>query len=88
MGIFVEIIGYGAGLCTAIFVLPQTIKTIKTKDINGLSLASYLIYCISMVMWATYGVLLNSYPMIIFNLISLSFALPILYLLIKNSKLK
>ena len=50
-----------------------TIKaaTIKTKDVTGLSLSTYIIYCIGMVSWISYGVYLHSIQMILFNAISL-----------------
>ena len=44
-----EILGYLAGICTAIVFLPQTIQTIKTKNVEGMSLITYIIYCIGMV---------------------------------------
>lgn len=82
----VDLIGYLAGICLAIFAIPQTYKTIKTKDVESLSLVSYLIYTTSMVLWTTYGYFLNSLPMIIFNLISLVFALIVLYMILKYKK--
>ena len=83
-----EFFGYLAGICTAIVFLPQTIQTIKTKDIKGLSLGTYIIYCIGMLSWIAYGVYLHSVQMIFFNAVSLFFALIILYLIIINKKAK
>lgn len=70
--------GYIAGICTATCFLPQTIRTIKTKDVNGLSLLSYLIYALGMLCWTLYGLYLNSIQMILFNTPSLLFALVII----------
>ena len=77
-----EFIGYLAGVCTAIVFLPQTIQTIKSKNVSGLSLVTYIIYCIGMLSWISYGVYLHSVQMILFNAISLVFALIILYMII------
>lgn len=68
-----ELWGYLAGLCTALCFLPQTIKTISTRDVKSLSLASYLIYIIGLISWIIYGNYLHSIQMIIFNLIALIF---------------
>lgn len=86
MQIVGEFLGYLAGICTAIVFLPQTIQTIKTKNVEGMSLITYIIYCIGMVSWILYGVYLSSTQMILFNAISLFFALIILYMIIQKKK--
>lgn len=88
MNIFFETLGYLAGICTAIVFLPQTIQTIKDKNVSGLSLGTYIIYCVGMISWILYGSYLRSVQMIFFNAISLVFALIILYMIVKNSKKK
>lgn len=84
MGIIGEIVGYLAGICTAIVFLPQSIKTIKTKDVQGLSFGSYMIYCIGMILWIVYGIYLNSIQMMLFNAVSLFFAAIVLYIIIEQ----
>ena len=82
MDIVGEIIGYLAGICTAIAFLPQSIRTIKTKDVRGLSLSSYVIYCLGVLSWIAYGVYLHSIQMMFFNTVSLLFTVIILYIII------
>lgn len=84
MDILGELIGYVAGICTAIVFLPQSIQTVKTKNVQGLSLLSYIIYNIGMISWILYGFYLKSVQMIIFNSISLIFASIILYMIVHN----
>ena len=79
-----EFLGYFAGICTAIVFLPQTIQTIKDKNVSGLSLETYIIYCVGMISWILYGIYLNSLQMIVFNAISLFFGGIILYMIIKT----
>ena len=79
-----EIIGYVAGICTAISFLPQTIRTIKTQDVSGLSLLSYVIYAIGLLSWIIYGAYLNSLQMMIFNTPAFIFALIIIVEIIYN----
>ena len=88
MNILGEFLGYLAGICTAIVFLPQTIQTIKSKDVKGLSLVTYIIYCIGMLSWISYGAYLGSAQMILFNAISLFFALIILYMILISRKSK
>ena len=86
MEIIGEALGYLAGVCTALVFLPQTIQTIKDRQVDGLSLPTYVIYCIGMLSWIFYGVYLGSIQMILFNTISLFFAAIVLYLIIAEKK--
>lgn len=86
MEIIAEVLGYLAGICTAIVFLPQTIQTIKSRNVGGLSLSTYIIYCIGMISWILYGIYLKSVQMMLFNAISLFFALIILYMIIIDKK--
>lgn len=86
MDIWGEILGYIAGICTAIVFLPQSIQTVKTKNVKGLSLSSYVIYNVGMLAWILYGIYLKSVQMIIFNSISLVFASIILYMIIRDKR--
>ena len=44
MNILAEAAGYIAGLCIATCFLPQTLRTIRSKNVQELSLTSYVIY--------------------------------------------
>lgn len=83
-----EILGYACGACTTIAFLPQAIKSIISKDVSGLSLSMYVIYCIGLIFWVLYGVYLDSFQIILFNSITLIFNSIILYMIIKNQKHK
>ena len=78
-----ETIGYVGGLCTAFCFMPQTLKTIRTKDVQSLSLVSYILYCIGILSWGLYGFYIHSVQMVMFNFISLFFAGYILIMIIK-----
>ncbi len=51
-----EIIAYCAGVLTIIGFLPQTIKTIRTRETKDLALASFLIIGTSALLWTIYGI--------------------------------
>ena len=57
------IFGYIAAFCTAISFLPQAIKTVKTKDTNGLSLLTYLFLFFGSLSWFIYGIVLTDIPL-------------------------
>lgn len=81
-----EFLGYASGLCTTIAFLPQAIKSIITKNVSGLSLSMYIIYCVGLIFWILYGVYLGSFQIILFNSITLVFNGIILYMIIVSKK--
>ena len=82
----VDIIGFIAGTLTTIAFLPQVIKTVKEKNVSGLSLAMYIAFSIGVACWLIYGILLGNWPMTVFNSITLLFAVAILANIIKYKK--
>lgn len=85
---FGEMLGYLSGICTTVAFLPQAIKSITTKNVSGLSLFMYIIYCMGLIFWILYGVYLHSFQIMLFNSITLVFNAVILYMIIKASKKK
>lgn len=83
MNLASEILGYFGGICIAVCFLPQTLQTIRSKNVQDLSLLSYIIYCTGVVSWILYGAYLRSPQMVIFNSISLCFSGTILAMIIK-----
>ncbi len=79
-----EIVGYMAGIMTAVCFLPQTIKTLKTRQTKDISFWSYLIYSFGLACWIIYGSYLDSVQMVVFNSVSLIFSLAILSIIISN----
>lgn len=79
-----EILGYACGFCTTIAFLPQTIKSIRSRNVSGLSWLTYTIYCVGCALWMLYGVYLNSFQMVLFNGITLLLNGIILHLIIVN----
>ncbi len=88
MNIIAEALGYIGGTCIAFSFLPQTLRILKSRDVKGLSLPTYIIYCIGIASWILYGIYLKSVQVILFNAISLFFAGAILTLIILNKKNK
>jgi MtN3 and saliva related transmembrane protein len=82
----VAIVGYTAGVCSAICQFPQAYKVFKTKDTQSISLGMYAIMSLGVALWMTYGFLLGDMPMILANGIGLVPCLYTLYLTIHNRK--
>lgn len=77
-------IGLLAAVGTTSAFIPQVIQIIKTHDTKGVSLVMYIIFTLGIILWLTYGMLLNDIPIIVANTITLILAITILFLKIKN----
>lgn len=60
-------VGIGAGVLTAISMLPQLIKIIKEKKAEDISYVMLGILLCGLAGWVWYGVLKDDYPIIITN---------------------
>lgn len=73
-----DLIGYFAACLTTSAFIPQAWLTWKHKKAEGISLGMYLILVGGVLLWLTYGILLQAWPIILANLITLLLALFIL----------
>ena len=83
-----ELLGYASGICTTMAFLPQAIRSIVTRNVSGLSLTMYIIYCAGLVFWILYGIYLGSFQIILFNILTLIFNVIILYMIIVSHRKK
>ena len=64
-------IGFFAAFCTTIAFLPQAIKVYKTKSTKDISLYMFLIFTIGVLSWLIYGLIINDWPVILANAVTL-----------------
>jgi MtN3 and saliva related transmembrane protein len=64
-------IGLVAGALTTVAVIPQLIKTWRTRHARDLSIWQQLILITGMACWLWYGLLVNDLPLIMANMVSL-----------------
>ena len=81
-----EWIGYvAASLTTASFV-PQAWLTFKTRDVRGISLGMYSAFTLGIALWLVYGWLIQAWPLVIANLITLVLAASILVMRLRFAR--
>ena len=73
-----EIVGYIAAVLTTASFVPQAWHTFKTRDVRGVSLGMYSTFTVGVACWLLYGVLMNAWPIVIANCITLVLAAGIL----------
>jgi MtN3 and saliva related transmembrane protein len=69
----VNILGFVAGTLTTVSLLPQMIKTWRTKSAKDISLEMFCILAAGVLLWIIYGIRIMAYPIIICNSVSLAF---------------
>lgn len=71
MNILTQIIGFLAAAVGTSLMLPQVIKTVKTKKVNDLSLTMLVFYFLNCLLWLAYGILILAWPVIVCNFVAL-----------------
>jgi MtN3 and saliva related transmembrane protein len=84
----IDFMGFAAAALTTVSFLPQALTCVRTGRTDGLSLPMYLLFSGGVALWFAYGLAVQSWPVIIANLITLAFALVILTLIIRNRRRK
>ena len=67
----VNFVGFLAGILTIMSFLPQVIKTWRTRKTDDLSLGTGILLITASLAWTAYGVLMDSWPMMITNVVVL-----------------
>ena len=76
---WIDVVGYSAGVLTAVTFLPQVIKTWKMKAAGELSFLMILLVACSVSIWIIYGLLLKNNVIIITNSVVLILSLILIY---------
>lgn len=79
-------IGYVAAFLTTVSFLPQALKTIKTRNTEGISVLMYLCMVAGVFCWLLYGIALGDMALIVANALTFTFALPILLIALSNRR--
>lgn len=77
------ILGLVAGTLTTAAFFPQFLKAWKSKSTTDISLWMFVILSTGIFLWLIYGLLVQSWPVILANIVTLVIALAILMLKLK-----
>lgn len=76
--------GIAAASLTTLAFLPQVLHTLRSRDTKGLSLMMYSTFSSGVLLWLVYGILLDEWPIIIANAITLLLALSVVWLKLRH----
>ena len=74
----IDTLGYAAAALTTASFMPQAWLTFRTRDVSGISLTMYSVFTCGITLWLAYGVLLQAWPIVIANTVTLALAVEIL----------
>lgn len=63
----ITVLGLVAAALTTLSLVPQVVKTLKTRHTGDLSLGMYAIYATGILLWLVYGLLQGDVPLIASN---------------------
>lgn len=63
----IELLGYAATAIVALTQLPQLLKTVRTRDVEGLSKRTYGLIVIGSLLYLPYALAIHSMPILITN---------------------
>jgi len=81
-----DIIGFAAGLLIAISMIPQVIKSYKTRSVKDISFLMLFIIMLGTALWVIYGVLISSLPIIAMDGFGFFVNLILIFMKIKYEK--
>lgn len=88
LDIFINIVGYAAAICMIFGYLPQAIKTIRTRDTDGIAMPTFLMLGLGSVFFVVQGVLLGNIPLAITNSITTICSVIVFGIKVRNDRKK
>lgn len=76
---FIEVLGIVAGLCTSASVIPQLIKTIRTRKAADVSVFMFIVLLTGNSLWVYYGADKGDVPIIATNILSILLNIAMLF---------
>ena len=76
----IEVLGSIAAIFTNLSFVPQAVKVVQERNTEAISLGMYLMFTVGVCLWLAYGLLLESWPIIVANSVTVLLAGAILSL--------
>ncbi len=78
-----SVVGFIAAILTTVAFVPQIEKMWRTRSAKDVSLGMYTTFTLGVVMWLVYGILIDSWPIILANCVTLLLAGMVLAMKVK-----
>jgi len=84
-GLIVQVVGYAAAAVGTSLMVPQLVRSLRTKRMDDISIYMLLLYLVNGCLWTAYGWMIASYPVVVCNVIALFIAVWLIVLKIRYS---
>lgn len=81
-----QLLGFLAASLTTVSFVPQVVYCWKTRDTRSISLGMYACFSLGVLLWLIYGLLVQQWPVVAANAVTLLLASSILYLKLNQEK--
>jgi MtN3 and saliva related transmembrane protein len=82
----VEALGFAAATCTTVAFIPQLARVIRLRSAHDISLPTFLLFSIGVLLWLIYGLCIRSMPVIASNVVTLGISVSILVLKLRYDR--
>lgn len=86
--LWINIIGYTASICMILGYLPQAVATIRTRNTDGIAMATFCMLGLGSIFFVVQGIVLGNWPLVITNVITTICSVIIFGIKIHNDSLK
>jgi len=76
----VEGLGFAAAFCTTAAFVPQLVRVLRLRSARDISLPTFLMFSVGVLLWLLYGLYTGSKPVIASNAVTLVLSVSILVL--------
>ncbi|RGU14344.1 hypothetical protein DWW92_22070 [Escherichia coli] len=80
--------GLFAAFFTTFAFAPQSVKTLRTRNTEGISVVMYIMFMVGVISWIAYGILRSDFAVLAANIVTLFLAAPVLVMTLLNRRKK
>jgi uncharacterized protein with PQ loop repeat len=80
----VEVLGWAGTVSGTILGLPQVLRLVRTRRVDGLSLTAWRAMLVVNLVWTAHGISIGQVPQVVTSALSLCSTVPILYLMARG----
>lgn len=80
----IELVGQIAGALTTLSMLPQVVKSWKSKSTGDISLSYLAVLGAGVFLWLVYGLFISSWPVVLWNAVNEILVLALVFLKIRH----
>jgi len=82
----VETLGFVAAFCTTGAFVPQLVRVVRLRSARDISLPTFLMFSLGVLLWLLYGIYTGSRPVIASNAVTLVLSVTILVLKLRYDR--